>query len=349
MQHERAPRSCQKRPLFGSELSPVTGFPTSVGGMITSHGMSIPPLPHYYPSLFPPSPFKPPALHPFLPTAPPIPPLTLTLSHNSAFKPSTSNINTFNSINNISNLISNANNSHANNTGSALNFSGTFNTINASQVGSSAVNFSSAADNHTQSTSSSAISYSTSSSVSMQPISMPISSSIPLTPLADSKATINDRIREKPNPLIGSMNYLKSTNNRYGDVAHLSELYRPISTRLGLSLAERGQGSLSGGANEKSAFNPLRWGSEGGAGDEGEVSSSVTVKGPPTPIASPLSSPPVSPVDITPPSSTENFQITNNIKRENSSTVNNICDKTGRVLPPCLNLQQNKESKGAGK
>lgn len=79
VQHERAPRSCQKRPMFAPDLPGSGAFPpVSVGG-----GTGLPPLPPYYPALLPPMPFKP----PFLPMTPSMAPLTLHLSHNSAFKP----------------------------------------------------------------------------------------------------------------------------------------------------------------------------------------------------------------------------------------------------------------------
>ncbi|XP_042879915.1 nuclear receptor subfamily 2 group E member 1-like [Penaeus japonicus] len=79
VQHERAPRSCQKRPMFAPDLPGGGAFPpVSVGG-----GTGLPPLPPYYPALLPPMPFKP----PFLPMTPSMAPLTLHLSHNSAFKP----------------------------------------------------------------------------------------------------------------------------------------------------------------------------------------------------------------------------------------------------------------------
>ncbi|XP_045120377.1 nuclear receptor subfamily 2 group E member 1-like isoform X2 [Portunus trituberculatus] len=79
VQHERAPRSCQKRPMFAPDMPGSTGFPpVSVGG-----GASLPPLPPYYPALLPPMPFKP----PFLPMTPSMAPLNLHFSHNSAFKP----------------------------------------------------------------------------------------------------------------------------------------------------------------------------------------------------------------------------------------------------------------------
>ncbi|XP_071512883.1 photoreceptor-specific nuclear receptor-like isoform X2 [Panulirus ornatus] len=80
VQHERAPRSCQKRPMFAPDMSSGAGFPpaASVGG-----GTGLPPLPPYYPALLPPVPFKP----PFLPMTPSMPPLSLHFSHNSAFKP----------------------------------------------------------------------------------------------------------------------------------------------------------------------------------------------------------------------------------------------------------------------
>ncbi|XP_066982109.1 photoreceptor-specific nuclear receptor-like [Macrobrachium rosenbergii] len=79
VQHERAPRSCQKRPMFAPDVPVTAGFPpVSVGG-----GAGLPPLPPYYPALLPPMPFKP----PFLPITPSMAPLTLHFSHNSAFKP----------------------------------------------------------------------------------------------------------------------------------------------------------------------------------------------------------------------------------------------------------------------
>ncbi|XP_050735207.1 photoreceptor-specific nuclear receptor-like isoform X2 [Eriocheir sinensis] len=79
VQHERAPRSCQKRPMFAPDMPGSTGFPpVSVGS-----GASLPPLPPYYPALLPPMPFKPPFLH----MTPSMAPLNLHFSHNSAFKP----------------------------------------------------------------------------------------------------------------------------------------------------------------------------------------------------------------------------------------------------------------------
>ncbi|KAG0717704.1 Photoreceptor-specific nuclear receptor [Chionoecetes opilio] len=79
VQHERAPRSCQKRPMFAPDMTGSAGFPpVSVGG-----GAGLPPLPPYYPALLPPMPFK----HHFLPMTPSMAPLNLHFSHNSAFKP----------------------------------------------------------------------------------------------------------------------------------------------------------------------------------------------------------------------------------------------------------------------
>ncbi|XP_042216774.1 protein tailless-like, partial [Homarus americanus] len=79
VQHERAPRSCQKRPMFAPDMSGAAGFPpVSVGG-----GTAFSPLPPYYPALLPPMHFKP----PFLPMTPSMAPLNLHFSHNSAFKP----------------------------------------------------------------------------------------------------------------------------------------------------------------------------------------------------------------------------------------------------------------------
>ncbi|KAB7499390.1 hypothetical protein Anas_00718 [Armadillidium nasatum] len=86
VQHERAPRSIQKRPLFGTDLASVG---TLAGSLLGSGVPSpLPALPPYYPGFFSPSAFKPGSLSHFLPPAPPLPPLTLTLSHNSAFRPS---------------------------------------------------------------------------------------------------------------------------------------------------------------------------------------------------------------------------------------------------------------------
>lgn len=291
VQHERAPRSCQKRPIFGSEMSTVPSFPTSMG-LMPSHGMNLPPLPPYYPSLFPPSPFKPPALHPFLPSNPPMAPLTLTLSHNSAFKPSTSSVSTFNSINNINsinNLINTANNAQVS-ACNGLNFS-SFNNIDVGQI--NGFNFSNR-DTRVASITSSSIPYSITSCVSTS-IPPTIPSTVPLTPPADSKTAINDRLLEKASPLIGGMNYLKSTNNRLTNVAHLPEFYRPIRERLGLSLPGAENIRLIASTNEQSAFNTLRKGELSGGDEEGEVSSSVSAKGPPTPTASPSSTSSVSP------------------------------------------------------
>ncbi|XP_045595951.2 photoreceptor-specific nuclear receptor isoform X1 [Procambarus clarkii] len=79
VQHERAPRSCQKRPMFAPDMPGAAGFPpVSVGG-----STGLPPLPPYYPALLPPMPFK----SPFLPMTPSMAPLNLHFSHNSAFKP----------------------------------------------------------------------------------------------------------------------------------------------------------------------------------------------------------------------------------------------------------------------
>ncbi|XP_037795684.1 protein tailless-like [Penaeus monodon] len=65
--------------MFAPDLPGGGAFPpVSVGG-----GTGLPPLPPYYPALLPPMPFKP----PFLPMTPSMAPLTLHLSHNSAFKP----------------------------------------------------------------------------------------------------------------------------------------------------------------------------------------------------------------------------------------------------------------------
>lgn len=312
VQHERAPRSCQKRPIFGSDVSPVTGFPTSVG-MMAGHGINLPPLPPYYPSLFPPSPFKPPALHPFLQSTPPMAPLTLTLSHNSAFKPSTSSINTLNSINSInsiSNIINNANNVQVS-AGNGLNFSG-FNSIDMAHMGS--LNFS----NRVSSITPSSIPYSKTScnSTSIVPT---IPSSVNLTPPADTKTAINDHLFHKTTPFIGGISYLKSTNGRQDDVTLLPEFYRPIRERLGLSAPAAEHVNFIASTNDQSAFNPLRKGSLSAGEEEGEVSSSVSAKGPPTPTASPSSSSSVSPSDPAKLTQLSNKGL-HDIKHETSNT-----------------------------
>ncbi|XP_076057915.1 photoreceptor-specific nuclear receptor-like isoform X2 [Oratosquilla oratoria] len=85
VQHERAPRSCQKRPMFAPDLPTFPNPPSTL-----TTGATLPHFPPYYPALFPPSPFKPPMFAPLLPTSHTFNPLSLHLSHNSAFKPSTS-------------------------------------------------------------------------------------------------------------------------------------------------------------------------------------------------------------------------------------------------------------------
>ncbi|KAF2366570.1 Zinc finger nuclear hormone receptor-type [Trinorchestia longiramus] len=283
VQHERAPRSCQKRAIFGSDMAPVTGFPSSVG-IMTSHGMNLPPLPHYYPSFFPPSPFKPPALHPFLPSSPPIAPLTLTLSHNSAFKPNSSTANcftNFNSINSISNLINNSSAAHAAVTNS-LNINN-FTPLNISQTGS--LNFTSRAA--TIATSCSSVPYCTSSGLPSS-ISLSAPSSVQLTPPADTKTSINDKTAlEQSSSLIGGFPYLKSTNNRHCDVTSLPDLCRPLSERLGLTLPPPELITLGTSTNQSSAFSPPRRGSS--SAGEGEVSSSLATKRPPPMTESPTS------------------------------------------------------------
>ena len=73
--------------MFAPDLPPPAGVLGGSVGTLGS-GLPLPPLPHYYHSLFPHhAPFKPPSLAPFLPSSAPLAPLTLTLSHNSAFKP----------------------------------------------------------------------------------------------------------------------------------------------------------------------------------------------------------------------------------------------------------------------
>lgn len=277
VQHERAPRSCQKRPIFGSDMPPVTGFPSSVG-IMTSHGMNLPPLPHYYSSLFPPSPFKPSALHPFLPTSPPIAPLTLTLSHNSAFKPNTSNTNSFSNfsnINSISNLINNSSNNISGTNGLNIN---NFSPLDISQSGG--LNFKSRG---VSGASISTVPYSISSSTPSS-ISLSTPSSIQLTPPADTKTSINGNSPlDQSASFIGSLSYLKSTNNRYGDVTTLPEASRPISERLGFTLPQNDRSHLTVSTNGSSAFSPLRRSSPStGEGDE-EVSSSLSSKQPPPP------------------------------------------------------------------
>ncbi|XP_047740525.1 mucin-5AC-like [Hyalella azteca] len=278
VQHERAPRSCQKRAIFGSDLSPVTGFPSSVG-IMTSHGMTLPPLPHYYPTFFPPSPFKPPSLHPFLTTPPPIAPLTLTLSQNSAFKPNSSAANCFSSfpsINSINNLINSTSVAQANgNNGLNLN---NFTPLDISQAGN--FNFTSRASSIT--TSCSSVPYCTASGLASS-IALSAASCIQLTPPADTKtASIDDKTtsQEQPTSLMGGSSCLKSTGGRHCDVTKLPDLCRPHCSRLGarVGLTLPTLNATDASTNHSSAFSPLARGSPGAG--EGEVSSSLASKRP---------------------------------------------------------------------